>query len=296
MAQLHQIRRRLKSIGKIEQITSAMERVAASKMRRAQAAAACSRPYAASAREILAQLVLLTDPQAHPLFARREVTQRLIIMFSSDRGLAGAYNSNLARLLLRELPGKAGRASTPRLIVIGRKGALLAAKLEQHGDAQVIGAYTDWPAEPSSTTLQPIVDTAIGEFTTQRVDAVDILFTDFVSSLRQQATLRRLLPIDPSTVWPAAAERSRALTEALFEPSPAAVLTYIVPRLLGVQLYQASLEAAASEHSMRMLAMKNASDNADGILDDLRLTYNSARQAAITQELAEISGGVEAMK
>lgn len=296
MAKIHKIRRRIKSVDKIQQITKAMERVAASKMRRAQTAALRSRPYAYTAREILAQLFILTTPAAHPLFAHREIKRRLFVIFSSERGLAGAYNSNIHRLLLQALEEAKADSAIPRVIVVGRKGAAVCAKLERAGAIEVIGAYTDWPAEPTSATLQPIATTVIQEFTAEAVDAVHILFTDFVSGLRQVATTRQLLPIEPREVFREEARIREVLQEALFEPSPEALLTYMVPRLIGIQLYQASLEAAASEQSMRMIAMKNASDNAVSLLDDLELTYNSARQAAITQELAEISAGVEAMR
>lgn len=296
MAKIHKIRRRIKSVKKIEQITKAMERVAASKMRRSQTAALRSRPYAYTAREILAQLFVLTDPTAHPLFAQRDVKRQLLVIFSSDRGLAGAYNSNINRLLWKAVEQAKRDETPPRLIVIGRKGAQMCARLEMRGAVEVIGVYTDWLTEPTTLTLQPIVDTVIKEFTSETVDAVSCIFTDFVSGLRQIAVVRGLLPIQPEEVFKSEAEISEKLKEALFEPSPQALLSYMVPRLVSVQLYQASLEASASEQSMRMIAMKNASDNAAGLLGDLELTYNSARQAAITQELAEISAGVEAMR
>jgi F-type H+-transporting ATPase subunit gamma len=295
MAKIHKIKRRMKSVGKIQQITKAMERVAASKMRRSQTATLRSRPYSSTAREILAQLFVLTDRQAHPLFAQREIKRRLFVVFSSDRGLAGAYNSTINRLLVQSIEHAQGDAAVPRVIVIGRKGAQVCAKLERAGSIEVIGAYTDWPVEPTTVTVQPIVDTVIREFADGVVDAAVIIFTDFVSGLLQVATSRQLLPIDAQAVLQPATASER-LKEALFEPSPRALLDYMVPRLVGVQLYQASLEAAASEQSMRVVAMRNASDNASGLLEDLGLTYNSARQAAITQELAEISAGAEAMR
>lgn len=296
MAKIHKIRHRIKSVGKIQQITKAMERVAASKMRRAQAAALRSRPYSHTAREILAQLFVLTDPEAHPLFAQRLINRRLLVLFSSDRGLAGAYTSNVGRVLLQEIArAKHDAGGVPRIIVVGRKGAQICARLERGGGIEVTGAYTDWPTEPTAATVQPIVDTVTGEFTSCAVDAVFMIYTDFVSGLRQVATVQQLLPIDPEQVRRREVEIREVGREAKFEPTPAAVLSYMVPRLLAVQLYQSSLEAIASEQSMRMVAMKNASDNAHGLLEDLKLTYNSARQAAITQELAEISVGVESI-
>lgn len=296
MAKIHKIRRRIKSVGKIKQITKAMERVAASKMRRAQTAAASSRPYALNAQEILAELFVLTNPAAHPLFAQRKHKRKLFVIFSSDRGLAGAYNSNITRVFLQAIGNGQPTAFRPQVIVVGRKGAHMCARLEGSGAIEVLGAYPDWLAEPTLAAVQPIVDTVIQQFTSRAVDAVFIVFTDFISGLKQVATTAQLLPIDPAQVRRADSETSLRLTEALFEPTPEALLTYMVPRLLAVQLYQANLEALASEQSMRMVAMKNASENAEGLLEDLELTYNGARQAAITQELAEISAGVEAAR
>lgn len=280
MSKVHAIKRRIRSVGKIEQITKAMEKVAASKMRRAQEAALRSRPYAHSAREALARLVLLTSPKDHPLFHQRTMTKRLLILFSSDRGLAGAYNSNIAKLLLETLKDEI----KTDVIVIGQKGAQFVSKLGKL--VEVVGVYTNWPTTPTSQDVRPLVDTAIAQFTGKTVDSVELLYTDFVSSLRQVAVRRPLLPIN---------QVEKGSIEVMFEPSPAAVLNFIVPRLIEVQVYQASLEAIASEQSMRMLAMKNASDNAEELVDDLTLTYNGARQGAITQELAEITAGAEAL-
>lgn len=279
MSKIHTIKRRIRSVGKIKQITKAMEKVAASKMRRAQEAALHSRPYAHSAREALARLVLLTKPGDHPLFARRPIQKRLIILFSSDRGLAGAYTTNLTKLFLETLTD----SRPTKVIVIGHKGAQVVSKLTSL--VEVLGVYTNWPAQPTAHDSRPISTTAIEQFTAKEVDSVELLYTDFVSSLRQVAVRRPLLPIEP-------VEEARA--DVMFEPSPAAVLDFIVPRLVEVQVYQASLEAIASEQSMRMMAMKNASDNAEELVDDLTLTYNGARQAVITQELAEITAGAEA--
>lgn len=296
MAKIHKIKHRIKSVGKIQQITKAMERVAASKMRRAQQAALRSRSYAISSREILAQLFLLTDPAAHPLFDQRALKRRLLVVFSSDRGLAGAYNGNLNRCVQLEVNAAENDKAIPRVIVIGRKGASFCAKLEQSGSIEVIGAYTDWPAEPTATTVQPIAQTIIEEFTTQKVDGIFVVFTDFVSSLKQVAKVRPLLPVQPEQVFPDPSLISASLQDALIEPSPVEMLVYLVPRLINIELYQISLEAAASEQSMRMVAMKNAADNAADLQEDLELTYNSVRQGAITQELAEISAGVEAVR
>lgn len=296
MAKIHKIRGRMKSVVKIQQITKAMEKVAASKMRRAQQAALRTRPYSYTAREILTHLFTLTSPNAHPLFAQRDIKRRLLIIFSSDRGLAGAYNSNINRLIISTVDEAAGDEALPQVMAVGRKGAALCAKLERAGKVKVLGAFTDWAADPAPVSVQPITSTAITLFTEAAVDVVSVIYTDFVSGLQQIAAIRQLLPIKAEEVTEPGAPAQDGLKEALFEPTPQAVLAYLVPQLVNTQLYQASLEAVASEHSMRMIAMKSASDNAGTLLDDLALTYNSARQAAITQELAEISAGAEAVR
>lgn len=292
MAKVQTIRRRIKSVKNINQITKAMEMVAASKLRRAQEATLTSRTYAQSARELLIQLRSRSNEAAHPLFVTREVKRRLVILFSSDRGLAGAYNSNLFKavvMLLQQHPDQ-----TTQMIVVGNKGAQFVSRLK--GQVDIVGAYTNWPAKPSVTDIMPIAKTVTENFINGSVDEVMVLYTDFVSVTAQVVTPRRLLPINPADILSAANGGNPEFGEVLFEPSPAAVLEYVVPRVIEVLIYQAALEAAASEQAMRMVAMKSASDNAKDIIGDLTLTYNGARQAAITQELAEITSGAEAMK
>lgn len=279
------IRRRIRSVRNINQITKAMEMTAASKLRRAVSATLRSRTYAINAREALARLRARTAAAAHPLFTKHKSGGRLLILFTSDRGLAGAYNSNLFKTLLT-LP-----LAGLKLIVIGQKGAQFVAKLGSQ--VEVEGVYTNWPVTPTPTDVRPIAATAIELFTTGAVSEVSLLYTDFESTIRQIVQLRDLLPIDPAIILASADVARLSQQDTLFEPSIEAVVDYIVPRLVEVQIYQAALEAAASEQAARMVAMKNASDNAKELVDDLTLTFNSARQAAITQELAEISAGAQ---
>lgn len=282
MARTQTIRRRIRSVRNINQITKAMEMVAASKLRRAQEFALRSRGYAVSAREVLARLRQVTADARHPLFAKRPVNQRLLIVFSSDKGLAGAYNSNIFRHIPRGV----------QLIVIGNRGAQFVSRIKSA--VEVVGVYTNWPTYPTSAEVRPVVDTALKKFAAEAVDSVEILYTDFVSTIKQQVVLRQILPIDPAFVQDSGSQAPGQ--ESLFEPSPEEVLEYLLPRLLEVQIYQANLEAIASEHAARMMAMKNASDNAQELREDLTLTYNSVRQAAITQELSEITAGAQAIK
>lgn len=296
MAKVHTLRRRIKSVKNINQITKAMELVSASKLRRAQEATLRSRLYATASRELLGELRQVTSTAAHPLFVSRPVARRLVILFSSDRGLAGAYNSNVFKMLLALLQtsGTAQKVSLIKLIVVGTKGAQFVSRLKTA--AEVIGVYTNWPTQPSMVDVRPLVKTAVDLYQSGEVDEVSVLFTDFISSVRQVVTRRTILPVaSPADGGAGDLDTEDDIPAKLFEPSPAAVLQYVVPRFIETQVYQAALEASASEQSMRMMAMKNASDNAKDITHDLTLTYNGARQAAITQELAEITAGAEAM-
>lgn len=288
MASQRQLKSRIRSVKNTKQITKAMQMVAASKMRRAQDATKATAPYTTTAREILAHLAQQGETKDHPLFESRPVKKRLLIVVASDKGLAGAYNTNVSKQYIRELiaDDKAGvKTST---IAIGRKVTSFVTRLK---DAELLGAYEDLPDQLEGHELRPALDSAYNLFIEGKVDAVDMVYTEFVSSVTQIAKTERLLPAGS-----VGAPESDTLNEALFEPDPETVLTSVVYRLVNAQLFQAFLDARASEHSMRMLAMKNATDNASDLIDDLTLAMNKARQSAITQELAEISGGAEAMK
>lgn len=288
MPSQRQLKSRIRSVKNTKQITKAMQMVAASKMRRAQEATKLTTPYTQTAREILAHLAQQGETKDHPLFEEREVKNRLLIVVASDKGLAGAYNTNVSKQYIRELMADDKASIKTKTIAIGRKVTTFATRLK---NAELLGAYEDLPDQLEGYELRPALDTAYKLFTEGEVDAVDMVYTDFVSSVTQIAKTERLLPAG-SVEMPEGDE----LNEALFEPDPETVLESVVYRLVNAQLFQAFLDARASEHSMRMLAMKNATDNASDLIDDLTLAMNKARQAAITQELAEISGGAEAMK
>ncbi len=288
MAQIQAIKRRIRSVSNTKQITKAMELVAASKMRRAQEATTKARSYTGSASEVLARLSQLEGAAAFPLFAHREIKNRLVILVTSDRGLAGAYNSNLFRIFLAHLAEYRREQVGVKVLVIGNKGAQLVARLE---GIDLIGAYTEWPTDPTAADVRPLSRTAMQLFEAGEVDSVEMVYTNFVSTIRQEARRTLLLPAQVEEV----AEEAFDMSNAAFEPSPQAVLAAMVPRLIEAQLFGHILEAIASEQSMRMMAMKNASDNATDLIDDLTLAYNGARQAGITQELAEITAGAEAI-
>lgn len=288
MASTQALKGRIRSVSKTKQITSAMQVVAASRMRKAQEATKASAPYTQAARELLGALSTHASVKAHPLFVRRKVETRLLIVIASDSGLAGAFNSNLNRLYAQELikDNKAGVNNTT--ITVGRKAAQFVARLK---DTEVLGSYQGLPDRPDSSALHAILDTANEYFTSGKVDAVDVIYTKYVSGVRQEATVMRVLPAGVDL----ALEGPQEHLDVTYEPSTEEVLDGVAVRLVGAQLYQALLDSRASEYSMRMMAMKNATDNASDLIDDLTLEMNKARQAAITQELSEISGGVEAL-
>lgn len=288
MPSQRQLKSRIRSVKNTKQITKAMQMVAASKMRRAQDATKATAAYTQTAREILAHLASQGEIKGHPLFQTREIKHRLLIVVASDKGLAGAYNTNISKLYIRELMADKKAGVTTKTIAIGRKVTGFATRLK---GAELVGAYEDLPEPLEGYELRPALDSAYHLFVSGEIDAVDMVYTDFVSSVTQIAKTERLLPAGS-----VGSPESSELHEALFEPDTETVLSNVVYRLLNAQLFQAFLDARASEHSMRMLAMKSATDNATDLIDDLTLAMNKARQGAITQELAEISGGSEAMK
>lgn len=288
MASRQQLKARITSVKSTKQITKAMELVSASKMRRAQELALKSRDYRNLARQILARLRELTDVRKHPLYEQRAIKTRLHVIVTSNRGLAGAYNSNILKQLTRELLADKQAGIASQAIVIGKQGARFIVRFEH---VEVIAAYQDFPDHPTANDIRPVMTTLVDKFLAGEIDAADITYTDYKSSIAQEVTVERLLPaayvndpIEPD------------LENAVFEPSPKVVLEEITERLIEAQLNQAFMESSASEQSMRMMAMKNATDNASDLIEDLTLAFNTARQAAITQELAEITGGAEAIK
>lgn len=289
MANTTALKRRIGSVKNTRQITKAMELVAASKMRRAQENAQKSRDYHTLAQALLTRLRELTDVTEHPLFKQHTaVKTRLHIAITSDRGLAGAYNSNVLRQLAKELAADKEQKIKSEVIVVGKQAAQF---ITRFNDVYVSNVYKDFPEHPTPNDIRPILNTITDKFVSEEVDLVDILYTNFLSSVRQEVVYERLLPAAFTEV-----PLTPDLERAEFEPSAKEVLDSVTIRLIEAQLSQAFLEAQASEHSMRMMAMKNATDNATDLIDDLTLTFNTLRQASITQEIAEITGGAEAIK
>ena len=288
MANTITLKRRIGSVKNTRQITKAMELVAASKMRRAQEYAKSGRIYREAAYSLLTRLSAITEVNEHPLFVKREVKKRLYVVISSNRGLAGAYNSNILRLLMSSIIEDDKAGISTQVIAVGKQAANFARRLES---VDLIAAYESFGDQPTANDVRPLLDTISAMFAVKKVDDVVLLYTDFKSNIVQIAAKLPLLPARYEST-----ENVESLENVTFEPSIGVVLDNVTERLLEVQLWQAMLESIASEHSMRMMAMKSATDNASDLIDDLTLAFNTARQSAITQELAEITGGAEAMK
>lgn len=287
MPSTRQLKQRIRSVKSTKQITKAMQLVAASKMRRAQDADKASAPYTRAASALLANLAAQGATADHPLFAKREVKTRLLIVVASDKGLVGAYNANVLKAYVRELREDDSKGIKNETIAVGRKASQFVTRLK---DTTISGVYEHLPDQPTGVQLDAIYDTALDKFTSGEVDAVDVVYTEFVSSINQQPKVQRILPAGVGT-----AESEQSSHEAKYEPDVQTVLDGIARRLVEAQIFQALLDSKASEYSMQMVAMKNATDNASDLVEDLTIAMNKLRQSAITQELAEISGGVEAL-
>lgn len=289
MASTQQLKRRIGSVKNTKQITKAMELVAASKMRKATEAAHRGRAYREAAHSMLSRLTQVTEISEHPLYKTRPVKSRLYVVITSDRGLAGAYNANIIKLLTRAVADDRKDSIKSEVIIIGKRGAQFLGRIKS---IDIVAAYSDFGDKPTANDIRPILDTIIEQYRTEAVDEVRLLYTEHKSNIVQLAQSLAILParLDEEAV------DEQSLKDVTFEPSVTEVLENVTERLLEVEVWQAMLESIASEQSMRMLSMKNATDNAGEIIDDLTLEFNTARQSKITQELAEITGGAEALK
>jgi F-type H+-transporting ATPase subunit gamma len=283
MPSLRDIRRRMRAVENTKKITKAMELVAAAKMRRAQERVTAARPYSDEIAGVMVELMRRNPEYKHPYLVVRDVRRRVLILVTADRGLAGALNSNNIRLALREI----NNAGVPvRVVTIGRKGRDLMRRLRK----DLIAEVSQIGDRPGIGDILPAVRVAIEEYERGEADQIDLVFSRFVSTGRQEATLRRLLPLTPPE------DVEKLTTDFVYEPEPEDVLDALLPRYVEAQVYQAVLENLASEQAARMVAMRNASDNATELIDELRLTGNKVRQATITTELSEIVGGAAALE
>jgi F-type H+-transporting ATPase subunit gamma len=293
MPNTRDIRRRIKSVKNTAQITKAMQMVAASKMRKAQQQALAGRPYAKLMNTVLASSKNGVDEHTHPLLEVRPVKKVGIILISTDKGLCGGLNTNL----LRE--ASLCDANISQFVTVGRKGKAFIARLKRNLIADV-----EMKEIPSLAYTKKISQFMIDSYLKGEIDQIDILYTDFISTINQKPVRRQLVPIVELKALQVGVEGGHGdqkeaaeggSVEATFEPSASTVLDALLPHYIHFQLYQAYLEAKASEHSSRMVAMKNATDNAKQMIKDLTLEYNKVRQAAITNELLEITTAQMAM-
>ncbi len=283
-----EINRRRNAVKNMTQITRAMEMVAASKMRRAQDRVTSGRPYSERLRQVLGDLASLQldadQLQRFPLLEQREVDRTAMILITPDHGLAGALNSNIMRRAVQYI--RETSEQKPQVIAVGKKGRDFAARTNQ----DLIAEFIQLGDRPSLDAVRPIAQIAINEFLAGHVDAVHIVYPQFINTMTQRPEVLQLLPI----VRPEG--ESTTADDFIFEPSPEAVLQQILPRYVEVNLYQAVLENIASFYSAQMVAMHNATDNAKELVQDLNLAYNKARQAKITNEVAEIAAGANAFR
>jgi F-type H+-transporting ATPase subunit gamma len=282
MANTQDIRRRIKSIRNIGQLTKAMQMVAASKMRRAQQQALAGRPYAALMNRVLVSLQKRTDPRLHPLLNIRDVKKELLLIISTDKGLAGALNTNLFREVANFDQSKTS------FVVTGRKARQFVARTKRE-----LLADFELKDAPSFVETKAISKFCVEKFLSGEVDNVSVVYTHFINTVNQRPMIQTLLPISafdlPKGEKSESAEDVDPMLGYVFEPSSERVLDAVLPYYIQYQVYQMILDARASEHSARMVAMKNATDNAAQFIKDLTLEYNKMRQASITTELLEIA-------
>lgn len=296
-AQTKDIQRRLKSVRSIKKITRAMELVAASKMRKSVARVVSSRSYAEAAWQMVLNIVPKIERAHHPLLEERPMKRAAIVVISSNRGLCGAFNMNVVSKALDLVKKEGWGRDAVDFITFGKQGAQLLTTLKKN----IVADYAKDDITDAVVDVLPVSQEVMRGFLSGAWDEVCLAYTDFRSSLTQEARIRHLLPlVKPSRYLGRVGKNvdndaRRSVSEYLFEPSRDAVLAKLLPRLVEVQMYQAVLESEASEHSARMMAMRNATDAAVDMLDSLTLAYNKARQEAITAELAEISAATAAL-
>jgi F-type H+-transporting ATPase subunit gamma len=293
MASAREMRLRIRSVKNISQVTRALQAVSASKVRKAIAALMGTRPYATKAWQVLTHVAGQPGrSNLHPLLTTREtVNKTLVVVISGDRGLAGAYNTNLIRFVLR----KFSSYHTPvNYIAVGRKGRDLLIRRRLN----VIADFSNLPAAPTFVDVSAIGRLAVDEYLSGNADEVYLVYTDFVNMVRQDPIVKKLLPLEVESgegrveAFDHTKHTSGAYT---YEPAEREILDQIIPRFTALQVYQSILESQASEHAARMVAMRNATDNAHELVDELQLQYNKVRQQLITNDMLDIAGGAEAL-
>jgi F-type H+-transporting ATPase subunit gamma len=285
MANIRQIKRRIKAAQNTSKITKAMEMVAASKMMRAQQRATDARPYAKAIWQSLKTVAQFTQIEAHPLLQKPKTGRAALVIFATDKGLCGSLNTNL----FKATHVWSEDSEQPYIIAVGRKAVHFVNLL----GLEMFAQFTDLPESPRFEDILPVGNLVIEKFLDGTFKSVDILYTDFINTLSQAVSLTPLLPISGTPSKEETAEVSPQITsEYTFEPSIHSILDQLLPFYVENTIYQSILEASASEHSARMVAMKNASENANELVGELKLLFNKSRQANITSELLDITTAI----
>jgi F-type H+-transporting ATPase subunit gamma len=291
MATLREVNRRISSVRNIAQITRAMQMVAASRMKRAQDAILAARPYSDELREALARVAGAVGADVDPLLARRPVRRVGLVVITTDRGLVGSLNANAVRAVLRHIAEEASRSGEEAeisAITVGRKGR----DALRRAGVPIAAHFAQLGDRPSFADITPIARLVTEDFLAGTYDRIELAYSSFINTLSQRPTVVTVLPVEQPEMGEAATETN---DEYLFEPSPEAVLSRLLPHFVAVDIYRAVLENLASEQSAQMVAMRNATDNARELIGDLTLVYNKTRQANITREMTEIAAGAEAL-
>ncbi len=293
MASLREMRRRIRSVKNIAQVTRALEAVSASKVRKAVAALLATRPYATKAWQVLTHLAGQPGRESlHPLLTPRPNPKRaLVVVISGDRGLAGTYNTNIVRFVMREF---AHYPLPVDYVAVGRKGRDMLLRRR----CRLIADFSDLPAAPAFADVSAIGRLVVEEFLKGHADEVWLVYTDFVNMMKQEVRAKKLLPLEvqrPEERVEAFEQGRKVPAAYIYEPEEREILDEIVPRFTALQIYQAILEGLASEHAARMVAMRNATDNAVELAADLQLEYNKARQQSITSDMLDVVRGAESL-
>ena len=287
MPSSRELRNRIRGVDSTRQITRAMELVATSRLRRSQEAVLARRPYADKINDVIRDLMESTPPDegVPTLMESREIQRRVAVILTTNRGLCGALNINTVRFALEHLQTVRGEAAELVLVGIGKVGLRMLA-----GAERIIASFTDISDRPGIDDVLPLARLVIDGFEAAEFDAVDVIYPEFVNTLVQRPVRFQLLPV----VLPEEAE-IRSPVQYLYEPNAMQVLDSLLPRYVEMELYRAVLELTACEQSARMVAMRSATENANDLTDDLRLTYNRQRQSAITSEMIDIASGANAL-
>ena len=288
MSAAKEIRNKIKSVQNTQKITKAMEMVAASKMRRAQERMRQARPYAEKIREVCAHLARANSEVRHPFLLPRENPKMVgVIVVTTDKGLCGGLNAGIFRLVAARLQGWDEEQIPAKLTVFGNKGAAFFSRL----NAEIISRDVGYGDAPSAARLVGAVKVMLDAYRQGEVDEVHLCFSKFINTVKQEPQMERLLPIPPESV-----QKTGGFSwDYLYEPEAPPIVDLLLTRYVEAVIYQSAVENIASEQAARMVAMKAASDNAGNLIDELQLAYNKSRQAAITQEIAEIVGGAAAV-